>query len=224
MFGQKAVELAVKHIVARSTKQFFGYGPAERVTVAIQGDLVVFASRFSGPGILEALPRTPFGRLAMRHIADLFTREVTPELVRVARDEFGVGLQAIYSDLDYETGQSLGIALLDQPFSPPERPADPQLRLVLTNVLVRATEAAGVPVVSPASVRMGPGALVLRAPALAFPQGATAEDEFAALTAREAFRTELRAGLMAGLAARQISAGPFFAVNSPAGFLAGALL
>lgn len=44
MLEQRAVEMAVKHIVARSTKQFFGYGPAERVTIVVQGDLVIFAT------------------------------------------------------------------------------------------------------------------------------------------------------------------------------------
>lgn len=220
MLGQKAVEMAVKHFVARSTKQFFGYGPAERVTIVIQGDLVIFATRFSGPGILEALPQSPFGRLAMRHIADLFSREVAPELVRLARDEFGVGLQAILSDLDYETGQSLGIALLDQPLPPPDLPADPGLVKVLMKALPGEAAAPG----ALPTVRIGPGALILRAPALVLPEGDTAEAEFAALAAREAFRSQFRAGLIAGLAGRGLSPGPVFAVNSRAGLVAGALL
>lgn len=226
MLEQKAIETAVKHIVARSTKQFFGYGPAERVTVVIQGDLVIFATRFRGPGILEALPRSPFGRLAMRHIAELFSREAAPELIRVARDQFGVALKAILSDLDYETGQSLGIALLDQRLPPPDRPADPELTRSVTRALAAAAEAVGLPPTTPPLVRVGPGALILRAPALAFPGvDETAEAIFAALARREAFRTQLRAGLIESLAGRGLpAAGPIFAVNSAAGLVAGALL
>lgn len=224
MLEQKAVEMAVKHIVARSTKQFFGYGPAERVSVVIQGELVIFATRFSGPGILKALPESPFGRLAMRHIADLFTSEVAPELIRFARDEFGVGLQAILSDLDYETGQSLGIALLEKSLSPSDGPADAELAQICTKSLADAAAAAGFPPVVPAAVRMGAGALVLRVPALTLPVGDTAEARFASLAAREAFRGRLRTGLVAGLASRGLSAGPCFVAGGPLGLVAGALL
>ncbi|HLN65358.1 MAG TPA: hypothetical protein VK464_27870 [Symbiobacteriaceae bacterium] len=226
MLAQKAVETAVKHIVARSTKQFFGYGPAERVTIVIQGALVLFATRFSGPGILEALPGSPFGRLAMRHIADLFARTVAPDLAGLAGGEFGVRLRAIDGDLDFESGQSLGIALLDQPLPPPDRPAAPAMARLLTQAVTEAAQAAGIaPPQSAPAVRIGPGALVLWAPDLHLPEGGdTAEAQFGALAAREAFRTRLRAGLVAAAASQGLSAGPCFVVDSETGLVAGTLL
>ncbi|HYG57274.1 MAG TPA: hypothetical protein VD902_04340 [Symbiobacteriaceae bacterium] len=208
-------DLEVKHILARSTKKFFGYGPAGRVVTAIQGDLVIFAAEFTGPGILTALPQHPFGRLAMRYIADLYSKEVAPELAILAREQFGVHLRAVLSDLDYETGKAMGVALLDQPLLPVEQPAADDL----------AREVAGAIGLLPGavSVQIGPEALVVRAPALAMPMGASAEDAFAALTAREAFRGRLRAGLVAALAARNLPGGPVFVTHSDAGLLAGVL-
>lgn len=216
------LDLDVKHILARSTKRFFGCGPAGQVVTAIQGDLVIFAAEFMGPGILTALPQQPFGRLAMRYIADLYSREVAPELAALARQQFGVTLVEVLSDLDHETGRSLGIALLDQPLPMPDQAAEPELARAVEGALVAALETDVPP--AGVTVRCGPAALVLRAPYLVWPMGATADAVFAGLAAREAFRSRLRPGLVAAAAGAGLAPGPVFVAHSERGLVAGVLL
>lgn len=232
--SETPVDVAVKHVVARATKQFFGYGPAGRVFTAIQGDLVVFSTEFHGPGILAALPQRPFGRIAMRYIADLFREQVTPEFARLAREQFGVGLEAVLSDLDYETGQSLGIALLDRPLPPLDQPADLDLTLAIRTALAASVH--GTPNahlwlgstdpadLAAATVRIGPAALVVRCNAGLEPPAQTPEAELSTLLVREALRARLRSGIIAALAAVGRQSRAVFVAKEATSLVAGALL
>jgi len=162
---------------------------------------------------------------------------VAPELARLADEQFGVKLKAVLGDLDFETGQSLGIAVLDRSLPPLDRPAHPGLTRAVTEALIQARGAMAeanrehVGTTSNSDVDredlqvgIGPSALVVRAPALALPRGVTAEEAFSNLTLRESFRSRLRTGLIEAMAAQGLRAGAVFVTSSDAGLVAGALL
>lgn len=215
-------DLAAKHLIAQSTKEFFGYGPKGRAVVAVQGDLVVFATELTGPGVLAALQAQPFGRLALHYISDLFRRQAAADFAAFAGNRYGVGLRAVYSDIDLggPVGYSLGVARLDRPLPPPARPAPPALAALVRTALA---EASGDRLVA-GDVSLGPALVAVQATPLPLPGGADAAATFAALQAWENLHRAWRPALSAALAAARMRHGPVFIVQDAELLLAGALL
>ncbi len=82
--------------------------------MTLQGRLAVFTSPLAGPGVVEALTATEFGRRCMRYINHLYVERGGPELVRVA-GVAGVSLLLIGSDIDFDSQVSVGVALAAEP-------------------------------------------------------------------------------------------------------------
>ena len=122
-----APDLWIRHQLAQQAKGFFGYGPKGKATVVLQGRVAVFTSELVGPGMVTALKAEPFGRLCMRYINHCYVQSCWPELERLA-GTVGVRLLAVGSDLDFDAGLSIGVAVAAQPLpgALPERP-DPAL-------------------------------------------------------------------------------------------------
>lgn len=120
-------DLALRHILAQQAMAFFGYGPKGKATVVLQGRFAVFTSALAGPGVVAALAAEPFGRLCMRYINHLYVERGRAELERIAMGA-GVRLLVVGSDIDFDAGLSVGIALAEQslPGALPEHP-DPEL-------------------------------------------------------------------------------------------------
>lgn len=108
-------DLWVRHVLAQHSKAFFGYGPKGKVSVVVQGPVAVFISELTGPGMVPALMAEPFGRLCMRYINHRYVQCSRAELQRLAASA-GVGLLSVGSDLDFEAGVSVGVAVAEQPF------------------------------------------------------------------------------------------------------------
>lgn len=215
-------DLAAKHLIAQSTKDFFGYGPRGRAAVAVQGDLAVFATELTGPGILQALPEQPFGRLALYYVADLYRRRVAADLGAFATARYGVGLQTVLCDIDLggPVGYTLGVALLSRSLPPPARPAPPDHAARLRAALA---EAAGGQV-QPGAVVTGPALVALRGTPFPLPGGDSAAATGAALQAWDDLHVALRPRLSAALSDLGYRHGPIFLVQDEAQLIAGALL
>jgi len=219
-------DLAAKHLIAQSTKDFFGYGPKGRAVVAVQGDLVVFATELTGPGILTALQQQPFGRLALHYVSDLYRRQAAADLAAFATARYGVGIGALLSDIDLggPVGYTLGIARLDRALPPPARPAPAPLAATLRAALQQAAGGR----VQPGEVTLGPALLALRATPLPLPAaGATdaaALDTAAALQAWDDFHCAWRPALSQALAAAGYRHGPVFLAQDERELITGTLL
>jgi hypothetical protein len=107
-------DLLVRHLLAQQSKAFFGYGPKGRAAVVLQGRLAVFTSELAGPDMVAALRADPFGRLCMRHINRLYVERNREELARLACAA-GVTLVGVGSDIDFEAGVSVGVAVAEAP-------------------------------------------------------------------------------------------------------------
>jgi len=207
-------DLFVKHLIAQQAKSFFGYGPKGRAQALLQGRIAVFASDLQGPGLMAALSADPFGRLCMRHINDLYVEATADQLRRLAAEQFGIPRLDVVSDIDFEAGISLGVAIADRalPSAAPDAPA-PAALVAGISAALRA----------PAEVRLGPSLLVAWAdpPAgISPPQRPDPEAVFSFLRAWDAFRP--------GLAERLRTAAPpargTFAALVGGRLLAGVLL
>lgn len=189
--GSSPGDLFVKHLIAGSSKSFFGYGPRGQFQTVLQGRLAVFASDLQGPGLMSALAADPFGRLCMRHINHLYVEATTGQLRRLAADQFGLSRLDVVSDIDFDAGLSVGLGIADRalPFAAPDALAPADLAADVTAALG-----------SPAEVRLGPFLLVAWAdpPAgLALPEGHDPEGTFTFLQAWDALRPRLAERLRA---------------------------
>ena len=108
------LDLWLRHQLAQQAKGFFGYGPKGKAGVIVQGRVAVFTSDLAGPGIVAALMAEPFGRLCMRYINHRYVQCCGADLDRLAAST-GVRLLAIGSDVDFQAGLSVGVAVAEQP-------------------------------------------------------------------------------------------------------------
>lgn len=170
-------EMAVRHVIAQSSKQFFGFGPKGRSQAVVQGDLVVFRTDLTGPRLLDALRESPFGRLIMRQIGDLYRVHMRAELAGFAADHFGVRVLAALHDVDFSGGYTIGVALLDGAGAGAPPPPRPSHREALLAGWRAARAALGLPA-EPGADEEAPGArgtpplVSLRARPLPLPPGA----------------------------------------------------
>lgn len=218
--GKGPVDLAAKHAIAQSTKQFFGFGPKGRVLGTVQGDLAVFAFETTGPEILKALPASAFGRLAMRHITELY-RDHVAQLLATAGQQLGVGIRSVLCDLDFAHGFTLGIATLERTLAPMGGPAPAPLARAAAAALAQASGGRVAP--EAISVQTSPALLTLRCPPLPEPEGeGDAALEFARLEAWDGFRTALQP-LLTEAARPGGRPGPVFAAQDDQGLVAGVI-
>lgn len=213
-----AADLFVKHMVAQQSKAFFGYGPKGRAWALLQGRVAVFATDLQGPGLMAALSGDAFGRLAMRQINRLYVRSTATPLRSLAADRFGITLETVESDIDFDAGLSLGIAVADRdlPTAPSGAPAPAPLGA--------ATRAA---LRGPADVCLSADLLVARTalpPGLTAPAGEDAGATFAFLREWHAFRVDLGERLTAAGAAGGLPSRGTFAAPAGGGLIAGLLL